>query len=221
VTGDALIVFVKRPRPGEVKTRLAADIGPELASEVYRTLAEIEIEATRPGPGDYERLFFFAPADAQAEMEAWWPGETWLPQQGADLGARMANAFAEAFRRGARRVAIIGTDVPWVSRETVVGALDALDSCDTVVGPAHDGGYYLLALKAPRSELFTEIAWSTAGVLPSTLARAAVLGLSVHRLEPLPDIDTIEDVRVEWDRLGPILLARSRDLARLAPGTES
>ena len=211
---NTLIVFVKCPRAGEVKTRLAAEIGAEAAAELYRALAEAEIEATRPIGGEYARVFFFAPADARADMEAWLPGETWLPQEGADLGARMANAFAAAFARGAERVGIIGSDVPWLSRDTVLAAFRALDDGDVLLGPAHDGGYCLLALKAPRPRLFDGIAWSTSSVLAATLARAAALGLSVQQLEPLRDIDTLEDIRAEWRRLGPILAERAPSLAR-------
>jgi rSAM/selenodomain-associated transferase 1 len=206
---NAVIVFAKRPRAGEVKSRLAAEIGPEAAAELYRALAEAEIDATRPQGSEYQRLFFFAPADARPDMEAWMPGETWLAQEGADLGARMANAFAEAFRRGAERVAIIGTDVPWVARETVLAAFRALDGDDVVLGPAHDGGYYLMALKTPRPALFEGIAWSTSSVLAATLARCVALGLSVRQLEPLTDIDTLEDVRSAWGRLEVILNERA------------
>jgi rSAM/selenodomain-associated transferase 1 len=214
---NALLVFAKRPRAGEVKTRLGAQIGAAAAAELYRVLAEAGIEATRPHGAEYQRLFFFAPADAQPVMEAWLPGETWLAQEGAGLGARMANAFAEAFRRGAKRVAIIGTDAPWVTRESVLAALDALDRDDVVLGPAQDGGYYLMALRATRPELFDGIAWSTPAVLASTLARCVSLGLCVRQLGPLRDIDTLDDLRAEWGRLRPILLVRHPKLvAQLA-----
>lgn len=202
---DLLIVFVKAPHPGRVKTRFFPALGPEDAACLYRALAEEEVRRTRPEPGDYERLFFFSPADAGGAISAWFPGEMALAQRGVDLGAKMAAAFGEAFRRGARRVAIIGTDVPWVSRDLVLEALRSLDQHDVVLGPSHDGGYYLLAVDRPRPELFAGIAWSTPQVLPATLARAQALGLSVHLLEQLTDIDTLEDVRLAWGELEPML----------------
>ena len=117
----------------------------------------------------------------------------------------MAAAFDEVFRRGARRAAVIGTDVPWVSRAIVLEALRSLDRDDVVLGPSHDGGYYLLAVDRPRPELFAGITWSTPQVLPSTLARSQALGLSAHLLETLTDIDTLEDVRRAWAELQAIL----------------
>lgn len=209
MTGDALIVFLKAPRPGRVKTRLAEALGDGPAAELYRVLAEEEVRRTEPAGGEYERLFFFDPADAGEEMEAWFPGQAWIPQEGPDLGARMAAAFDETFARGARRAAVVGSDVPWVTRDHVGRALRCLDRHDLVLGPAHDGGYYLLALDRPRPALFDGIAWSTPAVLASTLERAAGLGLTVRLLEGLPDIDTLDDVAREWDRLLPILGGRS------------
>ena len=132
-------------------------------------------------------------------------GERLWPQPAGDLGHRMAAAFAEAFARGARRVAIIGTDVPWVSRDTVAEALAALDRDDVTLGPARDGGYYLRRPPRARPGLFADIAWSTAHVLPATLARARALGLRVHQLQPLTDLDTIADLRAEWPRLRRLL----------------
>lgn len=200
----ALVVFVKRPRPGAVKTRLVIALGGAAATGLYRALAEHVLEATTP-EGEYERLVFFDPPDALEEMRAWLPGVRLLAQSGHDLGARMADAFARAFARGARRVAIVGTDAPGVSRETVDGALSALDTADVVIGPAEDGGYYLLALRAPRPELFAGIAWSTPTVCDETFLRAAVAGLAVHRLPRRRDIDTLEDLRLEWPRVEAIL----------------
>jgi len=205
MNGDALIVFVKAPRPGGVKTRLVPVLGDRGAAAFYRALAEAEVRRTRPEGGDYTRLFFFAPADAGAEIASWFPGEIVAPQEEADLGARMAAAFAEAFRRGARRVAIIGTDVPWVTRDIVLGAFRALDRDAVALGPSSDGGYYLLALARPCPGIFEGVPWSTPGVLAATLARAEALGLSVRLLETLNDIDTLEDVRSAWEELRPVV----------------
>jgi rSAM/selenodomain-associated transferase 1 len=205
VSRDVLMVFLKRPRPGEVKTRLAPALGPELAAGLYRALAEAAVRATRPARDEYRRLFFFAPAEARAEMEAWMPGESWLPQEDGDLGARMAAAFHETFRRGAERVAIVGSDAPWVTRDTVLEALEALDSHDVALGPASDGGYYLLALRREQPEIFQEIPWSTPGVLALTLERILALGRSARVLDVLPDLDTPDDLRANLSRLGPLL----------------
>jgi hypothetical protein len=127
---------------------------------------------------------------------------------------RMAAAFGEGFRRGARRVAIVGTDVPGVSREHVLAALASLDGHDLAVGPAHDGGYYLLAMRRPEPRLFEGVAWSTPLVLRETLERAASLGLRVASLETLVDVDTLDDVRLEWPRLLGLLSGRP-DLRRV------
>src|SRR5207244_3583628 len=99
---DILVVFVKEPRPGAAKTRLVPELGAEAAAELYRALADEEIRRTVPRRGEYRRLFFFAPAEARGAMEAWLPGEVLLPQTGTDLGARMAEAFEQVFRRGPR-----------------------------------------------------------------------------------------------------------------------
>jgi len=206
---------VRCPRPGEAKTRLIPRLGAELAAELYRALAEAEIRNTAPRPGDYERLLYFAPADALEQMQAWLPDAEWRPQQGRDLGERMARAFDEAFQRGARRAALIGSDAPGVSRALVIEALGALDGHDVAIVPARDGGYCLLALDSPRPELFAAMAWSTPSVLPQTLERAAALGLSVRLLESQPDVDTFEDVADLWPRLRPLLASRPGLVAQI------
>jgi rSAM/selenodomain-associated transferase 1 len=207
MSGDALLIFAKAPRPGAVKTRLAAVLGDRTAAELYRVIAEEEIRRTAPRAGEYGRTLFFAPEDAREEIQRWLPGEDLVPQRGPDLGARMAQAFAAAFTAGARRVAIIGTDVPAVGRDLVVEALRALDAHDVVLGPTLDGGYYLIALDRPRPDLFASIPWSTSSVLPATVERASLLGLSVRLLAPLRDIDVLDDVRAEWPRLHPLVAA--------------
>lgn len=204
----ALIVFVKHPQPGAVKTRLAAAIGPDAAAELYRTLVEHVLEATAPAAGEYERFVFFDPEGALSQMRAWLPGTRLLAQCSGDLGARISDAFARAFGRGAERVALVGTDIPDVSRETVREALAALDAADVVIGPARDGGYYLVALRAPRPELFADIPWSTPTVVEETRARAAAEGLTARELSPLPDMDTLDDLRAEWPAVKNLLANR-------------
>ena len=203
--GSALVVFLKYPRPGLVKTRLVPTLGAESAAELYRVLAEEVLRATIAPKGEYETLVFFDPPEEAEAMRAWLPGVRLRAQSGGDLGARMSAAFTQAFERGASRVAIIGTDAPGVTSGVVVEALAALDRAEVVVGPADDGGYYLLALKEPRPELFRGIAWSTATVLEDTLRLAADEELGVHQRPPLRDVDTPEDLRAEWPRVRPLL----------------
>jgi rSAM/selenodomain-associated transferase 1 len=198
VSDRTLVVFLKQPRPGAVKTRLAAAVGPEAAAQLYRALAEGVLEATTPGSGEYERLVFFDPPEARRALREWLPGVSLRAQAPGDLSERLADAFARAFGRGATRVAIVGSDVPGVTREAVLGALDALSEADLVLGPAHDGGYYLIALRAPHPELVQGVDWSTPAVLRQTLERAAAARLVVRQLAPLRDVDTLEDLRDEW-----------------------
>jgi rSAM/selenodomain-associated transferase 1 len=163
------------------------------------------VARTRPRGGEYERLMVFTPPEARAEMAAWFPGEALLAQDGPDLGARMSSAFGDAFRRGADRVAVIGTDVPALTRDDVLEALASLEDHDLVLGPSRDGGYYLIGLARPRPALFQGIAWSTSTVFAATMERAAGLGLTVRILEERRDIDTLDDVRAEWTRIRPLL----------------
>jgi uncharacterized protein len=205
VSPDTLIVFVKAPRPGATKTRLARHIGDHAAAAVYRAVAGDAARRLAPRRGEYQRLFFYAPADGGAEVESWLRGETCLPQIEGDLGERMAAAFAAAFERGARRAVIVGSDVPGLSGVAVREALDALEERDVALGPARDGGYYLMALRRPCPALFAGLAWSTPSVLAATLERADALGLKVRLLEPLTDIDTLEDLRQEWPAVAELL----------------
>jgi rSAM/selenodomain-associated transferase 1 len=216
LTGDVLLVFVKEPLPGAVKSRLAAAIGPERAAGVYKAVAEEEIRRTAPRGDEFERLFVFSPEAAREAVAAWLPGERLLAQSGGDIGERMSRAFEEAFARGARRVVLVGTDVPALTREDVVEALESLDDQDVVLGPAADGGYYLVALRRPEPGLFQGIPWSTPQVLAATLDRAVRLGRSVRVLRTIGDVDTAEDLAAEWTRIAPLLPdGLRREVARL------
>lgn len=202
---ERLIVFVKRPRPGEVKTRLAREIGDDDAAALYRVMAEHVLRATAPTGGAWARMVRYAPADAAADVARWLPAETRLPQASGDLGHRMAQALAGALAEGAARAVLIGTDAPALDRRHVEQAFAALRDHELVLGPACDGGYYLVGLRAPCAELFEGIAWSTPTVRADTLARAQALGLRHVLLPELRDVDTLADVRAEWPRLAPLL----------------
>ncbi len=191
-----LLVFAKAPRPGTVKTRLAREVGHPAATAVYRRMGRLIVDRVAPAPAI--PTVCYDPDGAEAEVREWLgpaPRRYWY-QGGGDLGARMSRMFGRAFERSGR-VVVIGTDTPSVTAQTVTRAIGALDSADVVLGPARDGGYYLMALREPRPGLFAGIPWSTESVLAETLARCTALGLSVTLLEVESDIDTAEDLTAE------------------------
>lgn len=202
-----------------MKTRLAAALGSEDAAAVYRAIAEGVVAGTLPEAGEYERLVFYDPPDAGERIRAWLPAGRLRKQGTGDVGARMADAFARCFARGASRVAIVGSDAPAVGRAEAREAFAALAAHDVVLGPARDGGYWLVGLRAPRPTLFEGVSWSTAAVLRETLERAAADGLSVARLGLRRDVDTVEDLRAEWPRVSPSLdpALRARVARLVAP----
>jgi uncharacterized protein len=193
-----VLVFVRAPRRGEVKTRLAAGIGADAALAVYRRLAERAVAAARGVEGAEVRIHH-TPAEAADEVRAWLgEGPRYLPQREGDLGERMEAAFAEAFAAGARRVVIVGSDLPALSPALLRRAFAALDASGAVLGPARDGGYYLLGLARPLPSLFEGIAWSTPAVLPATLERLRAAGVAPVLLEELADVDEPSDLPPGW-----------------------
>lgn len=193
---DVIIVFARAPRLGTVKTRLARDLGAQGALDIYRSLAEHTLRVARAaGPPVH---LYYAPADGHDEVRRWLgAGLVYHPQAEGDLGARMAQAFDERFAGGARRVAIVGTDCPALDAATLRAALDGLADVDLVLGPATDGGYYLMALRAPAPSLFADIPWSSARTRAVTLERARAARLTVRLLETRADVDTAQDW-AEW-----------------------
>lgn len=201
-TGDALIVFARAPEAGRVKTRLAASVGPERALAVYRELAERVAESVAPrAPGEpYDATVCFTPDGAGAEMRRWL-GERFAyeAQLEGDLGERMAGAITRRFAVGARRVVVVGTDCPGVTAEVVAAAFAWLAHVDVVFGPALDGGYYLVGVRRRAPLPFDGVPWSSERTLDVSLARARAAGLTVALLEPLRDVDTLDDLEA-WRR---------------------
>ena len=201
----AILVFVKYPEPGRVKTRLAATLGPDRAAEIYRRLVA---EVFARLPGDVEVIVCFDPAERREDCEKWLAEKAthFLPQTSGDLGNRLANAFVVAFARGFAHVAAIGTDCPEIDGFLFAQTWTALEKCEVVLGPSKDGGYYLVALREPAAPLFTDIIWSSPDVLSQTLARATAANLRVHLLPKRHDVDTEED----WRQIEPRLLWSTR-----------
>jgi rSAM/selenodomain-associated transferase 1 len=193
---EVLAVFVKAPTLGRVKTRLAAETGAARAAELYRVLGHGIVSAC-VSPR-YDTVVWFTPVEARRRVRQWLHGlgvAAFRPQAQGALGARMAATFLRHFGEGARRVVLIGSDCPGVDSSLVSAALAQLDEHDLVIGPAHDGGYYLIGLPRAVPELFRGIAWSTGTVFNQTLAHAGRLGLRPALLPPLRDVDTASDAR--------------------------
>ncbi|MEO6035615.1 MAG: TIGR04282 family arsenosugar biosynthesis glycosyltransferase [Verrucomicrobiota bacterium] len=189
-----LIIFVKAPRTGSVKTRIAKSMGDDAACSAYKMLVVRLIENLRL-LRQVELRFF--PDDAAGEIAPWLQkGWELRPQGDGDLGEKLKRAFLENFESGASRVLIIGSDCPAINADDIERAGAALATCDVVLGPATDGGYWLIGLRQPHPRLFENIPWSTETVLESTLSLARENGLSCHLLRELNDVDLPED----WEK---------------------
>jgi uncharacterized protein len=191
VSKERLIILLKAARRGSVKTRIAQTTGAERACEIYRELVESVLDGVRSVNHVELR---FAPDDALEEVRSWLrDGWSANPQGPGDLGERLQRAFADAFANGAERVAIIGSDCPQVRASDVRTAWRELKLHDVVVGPAIDGGYWLIGLRASQPQLFHGVPWSSDQVLGHTLAQAKSQGLRIQLLRILSDIDTETD----------------------------
>jgi hypothetical protein len=216
-----LLIFMKPPRLGAVKTRLAATLGDRNALAVYRALATAAIARTRPGrPGAFDRTVCFDAPDAAAarEVAVMTSGEKLEPQVTGDIGARMHAAFAGSFARGSTASIVIGSDCPAIDTAKIEDAFDELRRRDLVLRAATDGGYTLIGLRQPTPRLFEDLPWSMPALTRLTLARAESLGLRVRILGTDVDIDTADDLRDAWSLVAPLLQPPfAAELKRLLP----
>ena len=204
-----LIVMAKYPVPGRVKTRLARALGPKAASDLFRAFILDLADRLRALPYDVTWAYW-PPA---APFDALVPGARCHPQRGRDLGARMVVALAAAFADGGGPVLVVGADAPHVPAASLAEAARSLRAGkELVLGPAADGGYYLIGLRRPMPSLFTEVPWGTGDVLAATRTRARALGLRTHLLPPSFDVDEVEDLR----RLRAVIARGEADLPRTA-----
>jgi len=197
---NVLGLLAKYPAPGIVKTRLARDIGVKDAAEVYRSIAEKVFKQTVPVGGSYERVVFYTPRSRRDDFEKWLPGERLRAQNGTELGDIMANALRDLLSDGAAKAVIAGVDIPDLGEGVVRDAFAILEDADIVIGPAIDGGYYLIGMKALHDEIFRGISWSTARVFQETIRIIDALGLSYSTVRTLSDVDRVADI-INWGKL--------------------
>lgn len=192
----ALIFFCRRPVPGKVKTRLAASLGGDLAARLYSCfLQDLSKAAQRSGA---EVFLFHTPpgGDGRALKCLLKKDFTYLPQRGADLGERMLNAFVSVFKAGCGKAIVIGSDTPDLSAADLKEAFRALNEEPAVIGPAHDGGYYLLGFNRESFQpgAFAGITWSGPEVFSQTIKCLRKGGCRPALLKKRHDIDTLKDL---------------------------
>ncbi len=190
VSKNLLLIFTRNPELGKCKTRLAATVGDESALEIYKFLINHTAELVQ---------------DVNAAKQVWYSEEIWKDdiwdssyfdkkvQLGADLGIRMANAFQEGFVSKFERIIVIGSDMYDLSKADLENAFDMLKTKDFVIGPAEDGGYYLLGMNAFNSDVFQNKIWGTETVLQDTLND--LKNENIQLLEERNDIDIYEDIK--------------------------
>ena len=197
----ALIIFAKAPVAGQVKTRLCPPLTADEAATLQGSFVLDTLERSRAAVQKFRlpiiRYLACAPSSTHVffQIMAERHGVQLLEQTGENLGERMHHAFVGLFAKGFTRVLIVGTDVPSLPLQHYQQAVEMLRAHELVLGPAEDGGYYLVGLTRPAPELFRDIAWSTDQVLAQTCQRALQAGLRTSLLPAWRDVDTIEDLR--------------------------
>lgn len=189
----AIIIFIKNPELGKVKTRLAKDIGDEAALAIYQELLNITRQATEQVTAD-KLLFYSSYID---EQDDWLPTsfQKFVQHPSTNLGDKMQAAFEQAFSQGYQQVLIVGSDCPELTPALLEQAFDTLIEKDAVVGPSKDGGYYLLGTKKMIKKLFEDKEWSTNSVLNSTINDLKAQNMNYGLLPDLNDVDNYQDLQ--------------------------
>ncbi len=188
-TKNLLLIFTRNPELGKVKTRLAKDVGDTKALAIYKFLLEHTVLVTKDL--DITKQVHYSVKIRENDL---WNTSIYdkKQQQGSDLGVRMQNAFEQGFKEGYQRIIIIGSDLYDLSQEDLENAFAQLENHDTVIGPALDGGYYLLGLKNLIPEVFSNKVWGTDTVLQSTLTDLQKYTTAI--LAPRNDVDYLSDI---------------------------
>jgi rSAM/selenodomain-associated transferase 1 len=213
-TVSLILFFVKAPLRGKVKTRLAATLGEDAALVLHRSFA-LDLLSTVDSTGMAVQVFY-TPSNARDSVADWLGrGRRYTPQEGPDLGSRMENAFRTAFAAGAERAVLVGSDLPDLPGEVFAEAFQALGDNDAVIGPARDGGYYLIGFRRDTflPGIFPAMAWGTDGVFRETLKRFDAANYRVSLLREWRDMDTADDLAGLRERARGLPFERSRTVA--------
>jgi len=191
---DTLLVVAKQPVAGQTKTRLCPPLTHNQAAELYDCFLRDTLSIMRHVP-DVRRVIGYLPEDAQDYFRQLAPDMELSPQRGISLGERLDHLLTEALHGGSQRAVIMDSDSPTLPSAYLCQALDELANADVVLGPTHDGGYYLIGVKQPQPKLLRDVQMSTPRVLADTLALAEASGLTVSLLPTWYDVDTVEELR--------------------------
>ena len=205
-----LVIMAKAPRPGAVKTRLAASLTPAVVTDFYCCLLDDTL-ALAQSLGDVEVAIMCPDTDVNELAQLSGSDATVVAQKGEGLAAGLTSVFAHFAENHQRRTIAFNSDSPHLPRSILEGAFDTLVANDIVVGPTHDGGYYLVGAKASHPTLFTRDGIGTSSALERLLSRARTLGLSVGFAAPFYDIDVVDDLTrlAEELRLAPAKAPRT------------
>jgi len=191
-----ILIFLKSPVPGRVKTRLSSSLGESLTCRLYKRFTEDTLTSAETCRTKITLCYY--PENKKQPIQNWLGSDYRLKSQtGANLGERMFHAFGDAFISGEEKAVLIGTDIPQIRGETLNKALAALDTHDSVIGPSQDGGYYLIGFnrRTLLKDVFNNITWGSASVLTSTLQILAEAHYKTCVLEKYNDIDTLQDLK--------------------------
>ena len=205
-----LVIMAKAPRPGAVKTRLAPDLSPQLVADFYCCLLQDTLTLVR-SMGDVDVAIMCPDADVNELRQLASNQAIVVAQKGEGLAAGLTSVFAHFAKDGRRRTIAFNSDSPHLPRAVLENAFEALTAHDLVIGPTHDGGYYLVGAKASHPTLFAHDGMGTRSALSRLVSRARVLELSVGFLDPFYDIDVADDLArlAEELRLGPARAPRT------------
>lgn len=190
MSDNLLIIFVKNILLGKVKTRLAKSIGDVGAFEVYKGLVELTENETKDLSCCDTRVYF-----SDVIIESKWENQEKYVQEGNDLGEKMKNAIQDGFKSGYQKVVLIGSDLPDLNAEILLQSFEILENKSVVIGPAEDGGYYLIGMDSTNDFIFHNKPWSNEMLLEQTLNELDDQEVSYQLLQTLNDIDTLDDLK--------------------------
>ena len=191
---NAIIIFAKYPELSKVKTRLAKDIGKQKALKIYKILLNNTITKLTPkkNNANYKIYIAYTPINKKKEFQKIFPNIKLIPQTGKTLGERMHQIFKKILKKY-KTWLIIGSDIPTINKTAINKTIKQLKNNDVVIGPAYDGGYYLIGMKKPIN-IFSNIHWSTKKVLQETINKTKQNKLTYYLISKKRDIDTIQDL---------------------------